>query len=112
MQLSRCRYRFRHNLVAMRVQIKLKKIKKCVGRKRWDVTKLKTNEVAFRKGVEEHLEYEAGMSVEKKWKKIKETILESALTHVGYTKGRESKKPWITSGMMSKMREKRKLKSK
>ena len=66
-----------HNLVAMRVQIKLKKIKKCAGRKRWNVTKLKTNKVAFRKVVEEQLEYEAGMSVEKKWKKIKETILES-----------------------------------
>ena len=52
------------------------------------------------------------MSVEKKWKKIKETILESALTHVGYKKGREPKKPWITSDMMSKMGERRKWKNK
>jgi hypothetical protein len=41
---------------------------------------------------------------------IKETILESALTHVGYKKGREPKKPWITSDMMSKMGERKKWK--
>ena len=37
--------------------------------------------------------------------------MKSAVTHIGYKSGRVAKKPWITSEVMNKMRERRKWKN-
>jgi len=100
-----------HNLVAMRVQVRLKRIKKGKRQRKWDVDKLRTNEDAFRKSVEESVKCEPGATVQERWKRLKETVVESAVTHIGYKSGRVAKKPWITSEMMNKMEERRKWKS-
>ena len=100
-----------HNLVSMRVQIRLKKIKKGKRQRKWDVDKLMTNEEAFRKGIEESVRCEQNVSVKERWKRLKETVVKSAVTHIGYKSGRVAKKPWITSEVMNKMRERRKWKN-
>src|ERR1051325_5203657 len=100
-----------HNLVAMRVQVRLKRIKKGKRQREWDVDKLRTNEDAFRKSVEESVKCEPGATVQERWKRLKETVVESAVTHIGYKSGRVAKKSWITSDMMNKIEERRKWKS-
>ena len=100
-----------HNLVARRVQVRLKKIKKGKRQRKWDVDKLRTNEEAFRKSVEEHVKCEPVAGVKERWKRLKETVVKSAVTHIGYKNGRVAKKPWITSEVMNKMRERRKCKN-
>ena len=97
-----------HNLFSMRVQVRLKKIKKGKRQRKWDVDKLMTNEEAFRKGIEESVRCEQNVSVKERWKRLKETVVKSAVTHIGYKSGRVAKKPWITSEVMNKMRERRK----
>jgi hypothetical protein len=57
-----------HNLVAMRANVKLKKIERG----------------------------EHDIEIEKKWKDLKDIIVESAATQIGYANGNEVKKPWIT----------------
>ena len=44
-----------HNLVAMRINIKLKKVKKGRRQEKWAMDKLKTNEEALRKSIEERV---------------------------------------------------------
>ena len=100
-----------HNLVAMRINIKLKKVKKGRRQEKWAMDKLKTNEEALRKSIEERVKCEPGATVEKRWKGLKEAVIESAKVHIGFRKGREAKKPWITQEMLEKMEERRKWKS-
>ena len=70
-----------------------------------------TNEEAFRKGIEESVRCEQNVSVKERWKRLKETVVKSAVTHIGYKNGRVAKKLWITSEVMNKMRERRKWKN-
>ena len=102
-----------HNLVAMRVELKLKKLKKG-GRnqRKWDMDKLKRNEDAFRRGIETDVRPSAGRTAEGKWIALKENILTNARKYVGFKKGKEAKKPWVTELMLQKMGERRKWKSK
>ena len=97
-----------HNLVAMRVQVRLKRIKKRKRQRKWDIDKLRTNKDAFHKSVEESVKCEPGATVQERWKRLKEIVVESAVTHIGYKSGRVAKKPWITSKMKNKMEERRK----
>ncbi len=100
-----------HNLVAMRMRVKLKKIKKVRKKQKWDIDRMKTNVAAFSASVEERVACEPGVTVEKRWEKLKGTVIESAMTHIGYKKGSLTRKPWITKGMLDKMNERRKWKS-
>ena len=100
-----------HNLVAMKIHIKLKKIRKARLQEKWAIDNLRTKEEVFSKGVEESMKCGSGTTVEERWKNLKKTIIESAETHIGYKKGRLAKKPWITSEMLDKMEERRKWKS-
>ena len=73
--------------------------------------KLRTNEEAFRKSIEESVKCEQNVAVKERWKRLKETVVKSAVTHIGYKNGRVAEKPWITSEVMNKMRERRKWKN-
>src|SRR5437870_5980906 len=95
----------------MRINVKLKKAKKGRRPEKWAMDKLKTNEEALRKSIEERVKCEPGATVEKRWKGLKEAVTESAKVHIGFRKGREAKKPWITQKMLEKMEERRKWKS-
>src|SRR5207244_430263 len=61
-----------HNFVAMRVNVKLKKVKKDRRQEKRAMDKLKTNEEALRKSIEERMKCEPGATVEKRWKELKE----------------------------------------
>ena len=76
------------------------------------MSKFKMNTEEFRKGIENDVQKTQGESVQLHWSKLKENILKNAVMHVGHNKGKRAKKPWITEGMLQKMRERRKWKSK
>ena len=88
------------------MELNLKKLKRG-GRKqrKWDMAKLKMNEGAFRRGVESGVRPSNGRTAEEKWTARKENVLSNARKHVGFKKGRDAKKPWVTEVMLQKMRE-------
>ena len=82
-----------HNLVAMKVNVKLKKIERRTRQKKWDMDQLRTKEIQFRTGIEESIQEGSGMTVERRWNRLKDTVMEKATEHVGYKKGKMAKKP-------------------
>src|SRR5207253_798160 len=52
-----------HNLMTMRINVKLKKIKKGRRPEKWALDKLETNEEALRKSIEERVKCELGATV-------------------------------------------------
>lgn len=101
-----------HNLVAMSINVKLKKITKGKRRQKWDLCKLKANEEAFRTEVEGSVTCEEGGTTEERWKKLKRTVMESAVKHVGFERSKIAKKPWVTQEMLESMEARRKWKNK
>ena len=73
--------------------------------------KLRAKEIQFRAGIEESIEGGSGMIVERRWYRLKDTVIENAKKHIGYKKGKTAKKPWITSAMLDRMEERRKWKN-
>jgi len=51
---------------------------------------------------------QSDVSIEGKWKILKNAVLEVAKTEVGYRTGSEARKPWVTDEMIRKMDERRK----
>ena len=101
-----------HNLVAMRVAVKLKKLQMTKKReKKWDVDQLKTKEKAFAKEIDSKLGDTRGYSVEKRWTEIKKAVTESAKSVIGYAKRKPARKAWVTNEMLEKMEERRKWKN-
>jgi exonuclease III len=100
-----------HNLVIMKMNVKLKKLKKGSIQRKWNMDRLKLNEKSFCKDVEENVENGQSSTVEEKWRQLKSAITESAVKNIGYSKGRVAKKPWITTSMLDKMEERRMWKS-
>jgi len=100
-----------HNLVAMKVNVKLKKISKGKKQMKWDMVKLKTNGDKFCKGIEDNLQCGAGRPIEEQWENLKDTVVRSGMEHIGYGKGRVARKPWVTTKMLETMKERRKWKS-
>ena len=50
------------------------------------------------------------MTAERRWNRLKNTVMEKATEHIGYKKGKTAKKPWITSDMLDRMEERRRWK--
>ena len=101
-----------HNLVAMQMHVKLKKISRARARvRKWDIEHLKKNIGAFQKSVEESLKSGSGMEINQRWIELTQVIVSSARKEIGYEKGTRKKKPWITEEMKSKMDERRKWKN-
>ena len=65
----------------------------------------KANVASFSRRVEERIQPKVGISIEDRWKHLKNTVVESAKCNVGYKKGNKIKKPWITAEMMGNMNE-------
>lgn len=102
-----------HNLVAMKMQVKLKKLKRRKVMKKWQREKLKENGTTFQAKVNEIITQNQvrSSSVEEKWKVLKEAVSSSADTYVGYLKSRKPKKPWVTDEMINMIDERRKWKN-
>src|SRR6218665_204383 len=100
-----------HNLVIMRAQIKLKFIKrKKTIKHRWNNKNLKERSNELGRKIEENLTESDGNSIEERWKRLKENIIESAMDIVGAEERMPARKPWITKEMVDEMEERRKWK--
>ncbi len=98
-----------HNLVVMTMTVKLKFIKrKKKKRQRWDKETLKTKSGELAKRIEQQLEKKnREQEVEERWRRLKAVIVQQAEAIVGYAKGREARKPWITNEMIKDMDDRR-----
>ena len=102
-----------HNLVMMTTNLKLKKVKRRKPKKRWNLEKLKNQEIArnYATQVEQQLDNVGQDCINGKWNKVKDVIKEAAEVNIGYIDKIAPKKPWINDEMISKMRERRKWKA-
>jgi ribosomal protein L20A (L18A) len=99
-----------HNLVMMSAFLTLKNVKRKKIMKRWDRQRLKSRQVEFGEAVDKKLKSATSGSAEQKWQALKNAVLTQAKRVVGYKKGRQLKKPWVTEEMLKKMEERRKVK--
>ena len=82
-----------HSLVAMKMNVKLKKLERSRKQRKWVMDKFKVKAVVFSKCVEQKMRNMKSETVEKKWTNLKESVIASAVTHIGYKKGNAAKKP-------------------
>ncbi|CAF1140811.1 unnamed protein product [Didymodactylos carnosus] len=100
-----------HNLIMMRIRVKLKVLKKASVRRKWNLELLKHDSGGFRNEIECRMEKMKGRkSINESWNYLKESIIESAKVTIGYDPRTRIKKPWITDEMIEKMEERRKWK--
>ena len=92
-----------HNLVVMRVVVKLKKMQRTIRKRKWDVAQLKTKEKALTKEIEDKIGDMRGHSVEDRWIKLKNVVTDSAKSVIGYTNRKPARKPWVSKEMLDKM---------
>lgn len=100
-----------HNLVAVKSELKWKKIKVGKRVKKWNVGKLKTNIQQFQDLLESKVRAKDSRTVEERWSDLKTGILDSAEVAVGYNRTKVARKPWVTEEMLLKMDERRKWKN-
>ena len=99
-----------HNLVAMKVDVKLKKMLRGKRRRKWNVDPLKTKQSALQKDIEKRLKPIVNGSVEERWSELKDAVINSATDKIGFKGKHMARKPWITKEMISKMEERREWK--
>jgi exonuclease III len=103
-----------HNLVIVEMELRLKKVKRALVRKRWDLEKLKIVTEDFGNIIEKKLEKVSGSGdkdADEKWIRLKSAIVESAKEVVGFKENVKARKPWVSEKMIEKMDERRKWKS-
>src|SRR3989441_4695386 len=101
-------------LVAMKMNVKLKTVKRGKRKQKWNIESLKKNNIPFQRSVEDEIRIRTriGTDVNQRWIDFKEVIIDSAKEQIGYEKKDKIRKSWITVDMTSKMDERRKWKSK
>src|SRR6218665_2463409 len=77
---------------------------------RCNIKNLKERSNELERNIEENLTESEGNSIEERWKRLKENIIESAMDTVGAEERMPAKKPWITREMVDEMEERRKWK--
>src|SRR6476469_8725725 len=118
MELPRCRWRAYghvdsdHNLVAMRLKLRLKKIPRRRQQKQWKLDSLVTKVELFRNDIEKEVQSFRQGTTEERWENLKGVVMKSAEGNVRYLKGKVTRKPWITTAIMEKMQERKKWKNK
>src|SRR6476661_6033838 len=101
-----------HNLVALRLELKLKKIPRRRQQKKWKLDSLVNRVELFRKDIEEEVQCFRQGTTEERWENLKRVVMKSAEGNVGYLKGKVARKPWIMTAIMEKMQKRRKRKNK
>ncbi|CAI6343800.1 unnamed protein product [Macrosiphum euphorbiae] len=103
-----------HNLLIMESELKYKNIKKKNNIKRWNLQKLKNDEikVTYNKKCSDTLMTVTpdNNTVEEKWKNIKQ-ILKNKAEEVLGSREKEARKPWITEEIIELINERRKYKN-
>ena len=100
-----------HNMVALRMAIKLKKIGKVRKRVKWDLDNLRLKAREFGECVDREIQTEDTEDVEGSWEKLKLVVNKAAKKVVGFQRRTSVKKPWITREMLNKIEERRKYKN-
>src|SRR6476619_7539655 len=90
----------------MRLKLKLKKIPRRKQQKKWKLDSLITKVELFRKDIEEEVQYFKQGTTEERWENLKALVMKSAEGKVGYLKGKVDRKPWITTAIMVKWKNK------
>ena len=88
-----------HNLVAAKIELKLKVIQRRTGVKRWCMSSLQSKGVQFQAAVEEELAKEKegkDRKTESQWTRLKDAIKAGATKVFGFQKGKVAKKPWVS----------------
>src|SRR6267154_1424476 len=101
-------------MVAMQMSVNLKTLKRVKREQKWNIERLKMNNIPFQGSVEEAVGIimRKGMNVNQRWKDFKGVILDSAKEQIGYERKEKIRKSWVTEGMISKMDERRNWKNK
>ena len=100
-----------HNIVRIKMAVKLKRVSIAGNQKKWDLINLKKNVKEYKEYIERRIKRQYGEDVEKRWNNIKEMVNEAAKNVVGYQKRVSAKKPWVTQEMLDKMEERRRYKN-
>src|SRR6516225_7306849 len=96
-----------HNMVVMRMAVKLKKLSKTRQKLKWDFDTLKRKENEFKEYIEDRIQTDDSRQVENIWDDLKTVIHQAAENVVGHKKRYRAKKPWVTAEMIDKMDERR-----
>jgi exonuclease III len=102
-----------HNLVVMKFSTRLKRVEKSKGRKRWNMANLRSKEEELSMEIETRMErgkVGEATGVRRRWKLVKEAIVESAEKVIGRQTVKRIRKPWITDDMIKLMDERRRWK--
>ena len=96
-----------HNMVAMRMAMRLKVMRKGRKRLKWDMVNLKKSEKEFSEYVEQRIQKGEYDDIEGSWNNLKSLVAQAGKNVAGYQKWAYAKKPWVTKEMMDKMEERR-----
>ena len=104
-----------HNLIGMKIRIKLKRIRKRKVTKKWDLDKFAKDTTVkrnFQQFVEEQMTKNRvrGDTIEKRWSQLKDTVKEGIRNSIP-KRQKVAKKPWVTKEMLEKMEQRRKWKN-
>jgi len=100
-----------HNMVKIRMAVKMKRVRIARKQRKWDLLNLKKNVKEYRDYIEQRIKRNDGEDIEKRWGDIKTVVNEAAKKVVGYKKNVSAKKPWVTQEMLDKMEKRRRYKN-
>ena len=103
-----------HNLVIMKVGLKLKKVAKAKPILKWNREQLKNEKAGeFVNATNKELAKNTSVAttVEDRWERLKNAMMEGAKNTIGKVRTKRIKKPWVTEEMQVKMDERRKWKN-
>ena len=102
-----------HNLVPMKVRLKLKCPRQARRRIKWNCNALKDPEErkTFCDDVGDKIGIGEKNTFNGRWNSLKEAMLESARQKMGQEPRRAAKKPWVTEQILQMMEQRRKYKS-
>ena len=95
----------------MKMRVQLKRMRRGLKKRKWDTERLKKSGCEFGRLVDETVSMNEEGTVEKSWNEIKDKITKAAEKVIGYKKGIEARKPWVSASMLTKMEERRKWKA-
>src|SRR5688572_27646975 len=98
-------------MVAMKMFVKLKKLRRAKRKLKWNIKRLQMNSMPFQSSVEKGVKTNIEMDINQRWMELKKIILNSAHDYIGHERKERIWKSWITQGTISKMDERRRWKS-
>ena len=98
----------------MKINIKLKTLKRGKRKQKWNIESLKKDKIPFQRSVEDGTRPSTRLrkDVNQRWIDVKEIILGSAKEQIGYEKKEKIRKSWITEDMTKNMDERSSWKNK